>query len=105
MAFLVLQQLIVCFNALICVAEQIGNQVLLRLPVISNSAITVTFCSSYLTREACLEAFVGDKIHVLFSALVNCLITRCYESLTEYRAAWSVRKLLKIVCLNKRPKI
>lgn len=87
----------VYFSPLICVAEQIGNQVTLCLPFISNPAVAVILCSSYLAREACLLAALVESGFLYWctrqpSSLVKCLITECHESLKDYRAAWPVSK-------------
>lgn len=101
----------VSFSSLICVAEQIGNQVMLRLSFVSNPAVTVTFCSSYLAREACLFAVLVEARFVYWctqqsSSLVKCLITRCHVSLKGYRATWPVSKWLRYFReKNYRPKI
>lgn len=54
----------VCFSTLICVAEQIQNQVMLHLPFISNPTVTITFCRGYVAREVCrLAAFVEAEFY------------------------------------------
>lgn len=87
----------VCFSPLICVAEQTRNQVMLRLHFIFSPAVTVTFCSSYLAREAFLLAALVEAGFIYWctrqlSLLVKCLIARYCESLKDYRAAWPVSK-------------
>lgn len=89
----------VCFNPLIYVAEQTGSQVMLCLPFISNPAVTVTFCSTYLAREAyqlaaLVEAGFTHWCTTRSSSLAKFLVTGCHESLEEHRAAWPVSKWL-----------
>lgn len=89
----------VCFSPLIYVAEQTGSQVMLCLPFISNLAVTVTFCSSYLAREAyhlaaLVEAGFTHWCTTQSSSLAKFLVSRCHESLEDHRAVWPVSKWL-----------
>lgn len=70
----------VCFSPLIYVAEQTGSQVMLCLPFISNLAVTVTFCSSYMARKA-----------YNLAALVEAGFTHCVpDSLVHWQSSWSL---------------
>lgn len=89
----------VCFSLLIYVAEQAGSQVMLCLPFISNPAVTVTFCCSYIAREAyhlaaLVEAGFTHWCTRQSTSLAEFLVTRCHESLEDRRAAWPVSKWL-----------